>query len=80
MAKRVLISGRMRNKKQHREAAIKTPDDAVIVQVQLVGEAKERFLRFKSSSEFKPSNAKAGELLILRGLDQVEAPPAAAPA
>jgi len=74
MPKRTLISGRVRNKKQQREAAEANKDkDAVIVQVQLTGDDKDRFLAYIGRADFKPSNAEAGRKLMLERLAQVEA-------
>lgn len=68
MPKRVLIAGKVRSKKQQREA-----EEAVIVQVHLTGSDKERFLAYQRRADFTPSNAQAGKKLMLERLAQVEA-------
>jgi hypothetical protein len=73
MSKRMLISGHVRNKTQQQAGSASTDKDTVIVQVQLVGPDKERFLAYKRSAEFEPSNAEAGKKLMLERLAQVEA-------
>lgn len=75
MTKRVLIAGRVRSKKQQ-SAAAADESETVIVQVQLTGDDRERFLAYKRRAEFTPSNAEAGKRLLLERLAQVEAAPA----